>query len=130
MKELGGKTAVVTGAASGIGFGLASRFAAEGMQVVMADIEEEALAKAEAEVAATGAAVLAVRTDVSSRASVDALAQATFDRFGPPHIVCNNAGVSGGGGPIWETTENDWAWVLGVNLLGVVHGIQAFVPAM
>ena len=131
MEDFRGKTAVVTGAASGIGRGLATRFAAEGMRVVMADVEAEALEKAAAELEADGAEVLTVVTDVSDRASVDALAAATIDRFGPPNVLCNNAGVSGGGGgAIWETTDKDWAWTVGVNLMGVVHGIQAFVPAM
>jgi NAD(P)-dependent dehydrogenase (short-subunit alcohol dehydrogenase family) len=130
MQELSGRVAVVTGAASGIGRGLAERFAAEGMKVVLADVEEQALAAAEADLAATGAEVLAVATDVSSRTSVDDLADASVERFGAVHVLCNNAGVSGGMGPIWQTTEADWQWVLGVNLMGVVHGVQAFVPGM
>jgi NAD(P)-dependent dehydrogenase (short-subunit alcohol dehydrogenase family) len=130
MQELTARVAVVTGAASGIGRGLAGRFAAEGMKVVLADVEERALSTAEAELSATGAEVLAVVTDVSSRAAVDALAAATAERFGGVHVLCNNAGVSGGMGPIWQTTDADWQWVLGVNLMGVVHGIQAFVPGM
>jgi NAD(P)-dependent dehydrogenase (short-subunit alcohol dehydrogenase family) len=132
MQDVEGKVAVVTGAASGIGRALVDRFAAAGMQVVLADVEAEALAKAEAEVKAANPTVetLAVVTDVSQRASVDALAGATRDRFGGTHVLCNNAGVSGGGGALWETTERDWAWVMGVNLMGVVHGIQAFLPAM
>jgi NAD(P)-dependent dehydrogenase (short-subunit alcohol dehydrogenase family) len=130
MRELSGRVAVVTGAASGIGRGLAERFAAERMKVVLADIEEGPLAAAEGELATAGADVLAVVTDVASRASVDALAAATAERFGPVHVLCNNAGVAAGMGPIWEATEADWQWVLGVNLMGVVHGVQAFVPGM
>ena len=130
MQDVEGKVAVVTGAASGIGRALIDRFAAAGMKVVLADVEVEALEKAEAEVATTGAETLAVVTDVSQRASVDALNAAAVERFGAVHVVCNNAGVSGGGGALWETTERDWAWVMGVNLMGVVHGIQAFVPGM
>jgi NAD(P)-dependent dehydrogenase (short-subunit alcohol dehydrogenase family) len=130
MQELGGKVAVVTGAASGIGRGMADRFAAEGMRVVLADVEADALATAEKELAATGAEVLAVPTDVADRDAVLSLADAATDRFGTVHVLCNNAGVSGGGGALWETTDRDWDWVLGVNLMGVVHGIQAFVPAM
>jgi len=130
MDQLEGKVAVVTGAASGIGRALVDRFAAAGMKVVLADVEAEALAKAEAEVHSTGAEAMAVVTDVSDRASVDALAEAVAHRFGGTHVLCNNAGVSGGMGALWETTERDWAWVMGVNLMGVVHGIQAFVPGM
>ncbi len=130
MQDVQGKVAVVTGAASGIGRAMIDRFAAAGMRVVLADVEAEALAKAEAEVASTGAETLAVVTDVASRASVDDLAATVADRFGGTNVLCNNAGVSGAGGPIWETTEHDWSWVMGVNLMGVVHGIQAFLPAM
>ena len=130
MEGFAGKVAVVTGAASGIGLGLAERFCAEGMKVVLADVETEALAAAQTTLRDAGAEVVALETDVSDRAAVDALADAAYDRFGAVHVLCNNAGVSGGGGPVWETTPNDWTWVLGVNLLGVVHGIQAFVPRM
>jgi NAD(P)-dependent dehydrogenase (short-subunit alcohol dehydrogenase family) len=130
MEQLEGRVAVVTGAASGIGRALIDRFARAGMRVVLADVEEEALAKAEAEVAASGAETMAVVTDVSDRASVDALAAAVAGRFGGTNVLCNNAGVSGGGGALWETTDRDWSWVMGVNLMGVVHGIQAFLPGM
>src|SRR3954453_8761584 len=132
MQDVEGKVAVVTGAASGIGRALVDRFAAAGMHVVLADVEAEALEKGEAEVAAAnpGIDTLARVTDVSDRNSVDALAAATTERFGGTNILCNNAGVSGGGGALWETTERDWAWVMGVNLMGVVHGIQAFLPGM
>ena len=130
MEVLEGRVAVVTGAASGIGRALADRFAAEGMRVVLADVEEEPLRAAAEELEANGAEVIAHPTDVSDRASVEALARATIEHVGVPHVLCNNAGVSGGGGQIWETTGNDWSWVLGVNLMGVVHGIQAFVPRM
>jgi NAD(P)-dependent dehydrogenase (short-subunit alcohol dehydrogenase family) len=127
MRELSGRVAVVTGAASGIGRGLAGAFAREGMKVVLADVEDEPLHAAAAEI---GGDALAVPTDVSDRASVDALADAAYDRFGAVHVVCNNAGVAGGGGALWETSANDWTWVMGVNLMGVVHGVQAFVPRM
>ncbi len=130
MQEFEGKVAVVTGAASGIGRALVDRFAASGMRVVLADIEGEALAKAEAEVQSTGAETLAVVTDVSDRSSVDDLAAAVAGHFGGTNVLCNNAGVSGGMGALWETTDHDWSWVMGVNLMGVVHGIQAFVPGM
>lgn len=130
MRTLEGKVAVVTGAASGIGRSMADRFAQEGMEVVLADVEEGALADATREITGTGAAAIGVPCDVSSRASVDALAEAAVSRFGAVHVVCNNAGVAGGMGPVWETTSKDWEWVLGVNLMGVVHGIQVFVPLL
>jgi NAD(P)-dependent dehydrogenase (short-subunit alcohol dehydrogenase family) len=129
VKELGGKVAVVTGAASGIGRALSDAFAAEGMHLVMADIEDDALEAAAKEVGQGGTKVLAVRTDVSNGADVDALAARAVDEFGTFHVVCNNAGV-GSGGTMWELTEADWAWVLGVNLWGVIHGIRAFVPRL
>jgi NAD(P)-dependent dehydrogenase (short-subunit alcohol dehydrogenase family) len=130
MKEFRDKVAVVTGAASGIGRAMAERFAAEGMKVVLADVEEGALARAEAAMKAGGATVLAVRTDVSRAADVEALAAKTIDAFGAVHILCNNAGVPPVTGPSWELTEADWQWVLGVNLWGVLHGIRVFVPIM
>jgi NAD(P)-dependent dehydrogenase (short-subunit alcohol dehydrogenase family) len=130
MQEFQGKVAVVTGAASGIGRALAERFAAEGMKVVLADVETEALAEVEAELRGRDAAVLAVPTDVAQGAQVEELARRTLDAFSAVHILCNNAGVAGGGGPIWEATEADWRWVLGVNLWGVIHGIRVFVPIM
>lgn len=121
--------AVITGAASGIGRGMAERFAAEGMAVVIADIEEQPLAKLEADLRTKGATVLAVRTDVSNAADVENLAVQTVDTYGAVHILCNNAGVVCSR-PIWEHTPADWEWVLGVNLWGVIHGIRAFVPRM
>ena len=121
--------AVITGAASGIGRGMAERFAAEGMTVVLADIEKEPLTKLETDLRAKGATVLAVRTDVSNAADVENLAVQTLDTFGAVHILCNNAGVVCSR-PIWEHTVADWEWVLGVNLWGVIHGIRAFVPRM
>ncbi|MBI5289291.1 MAG: SDR family NAD(P)-dependent oxidoreductase [Chloroflexi bacterium] len=130
MKEFEGKVAVVTGAASGIGRGLAERFAAEGMRVVVADVEQPALDDAARQVASAGAEVLAVRTDVSKEADVQALAAKTLERFGAVHILCNNAGVGGGGGTSWEMPLVDWEWTLGVNLWGVIHGVRAFVPLM
>ncbi len=127
LDDLEGKVAVVTGAASGIGRALADRWATEGMKVVLADVEEGPLGAARDELDDAGAEVLAVVTDVSDGDQVDALAAATLEHFGAVHLVCNNAGV-GGGGLSWEASRDDWAWVLGVNLWGVIHGIRAFVP--
>ena len=128
MQNFEGKVAVVTGAASGIGLALAERYAREGMKVVMADIEATALGKAATSI---GGDVLPVLTDVSNPESVDALAQAALDRFGKVHIVCNNAGVLGGRpGAIWEATLNDWRWILGVNVWGVIHGLRTFTPIL
>ena len=129
MKDLQGKVAVVTGGASGIGKAVAAKAAAEGMRVVIADIEEGALKDAERELAGGGADVLAVRCDVAEGESVRALRDQALDRFGAVHLVHNNAGV-GLGGPIWEVPESDWRWILGVNLWGVVHGLAAFVPLL
>jgi NAD(P)-dependent dehydrogenase (short-subunit alcohol dehydrogenase family) len=129
VKEFKDKVAVVTGAASGIGRGLADRFAAEGMRVVLADIQDDALQAAESEISDAGATVLAVRTDVSRREQVEALAQRAVERFGAVHVVCNNAGV-GGGGLIWEQPLEDFEWVLNINLWGVIHGVRTFVPIM
>ncbi len=123
------QVAVITGAASGIGRGLAERFATEDMAVVLADIEEEPLAKLEADLRAEGTTVLAVQTDVSKADSVENLAAQTYTTFGAVHILCNNAGVVCSR-PIWEHTLADWEWVLGVNLWGVIHGIRTFVPRM
>lgn len=129
MQELAGKVAVVTGGASGIGLGMAKRFAAEQMKVAIADVEEPAIAAAAKELEALGAEVLAVQTDVSLWESVEAFAAAVFDRFGTAHVVCNNAGV-GPGGVTWELSPEVWEWVLGVDLFGVIHGIRAFVPRL
>ncbi|MEE9284693.1 MAG: SDR family NAD(P)-dependent oxidoreductase [Dehalococcoidia bacterium] len=130
MKDLKGKVAVITGAASGIGRALAQRSAGEGMKVVLADVEEEALATAERELKAGGATALAVRTDVSRAEDVEALAQKAFDAFGGVHLLCNNAGVGSAAAAVWEDTLADWEWVMGVNLWGVIHGIRTFVPRM
>ena len=130
MKEFRDKVAVVTGAASGIGHAMAERFATEGMKVVLADFEEQALAKTEREMKASGATVLAVPADVSQGTDVEMLAERTLDAFGAVHVLCNNAGVAPPGGPCWERTVADWEWVLGVNLWGVIHGTRVFVPIM
>jgi NAD(P)-dependent dehydrogenase (short-subunit alcohol dehydrogenase family) len=125
-----GRVAVVTGAASGIGFGLAERFAAEGMRVVMADVEEPALREAAGRLSGSGAAVLPVTTDVSRADQVEALRDEAVRAFGAVHVLCNNAGVGGPHGPLWLVPPGDWDWVLGVNLGGVINGIRAFVPLL
>lgn len=126
--ELGpGKVAVVTGAASGIGLALANAFAAAGCSVVLADVQEDALAAAAIEVGSHGVDTLTVVTDVSKMDQVDALAAATMERFGAVHIVCNNAGVGGAGDP-WVGPIETWEWVIGVNLWGVIYGVRAFLP--
>jgi NAD(P)-dependent dehydrogenase (short-subunit alcohol dehydrogenase family) len=129
MRDLQGKVGVVTGGASGIGKAVAAKAAAEGMKVVIADIEEGALKEAERELSGGGAEVLAVVCDVAEADSVRGLRDRALDRFGAVHLVHNNAGV-GLGGPIWEIPESDWRWILGVNLWGVVHGIAAFLPLL
>jgi NAD(P)-dependent dehydrogenase (short-subunit alcohol dehydrogenase family) len=128
MQELGGRVAVVTGAASGIGLGMARRFAAEGMRVVMADIERNALQAVADELASSGSEVIAAPTDTSVLDEVEALAALTLDRFGAVHVVCNNAGVGSRGLPFRELPLRDFEWVLGVNLWGVIHGLHAFLP--
>jgi NAD(P)-dependent dehydrogenase (short-subunit alcohol dehydrogenase family) len=130
MREFKDKVAVVTGAASGIGRGLAERFAAEGMRVVLADIEQPALEQAARELTDAGASVLAVRTDVSKLADVEALAARTVERFEAVHVLCNNAGVGGGGGLSWDASLESWQWTLGINFWGVVYGVRTFVPQM
>jgi NAD(P)-dependent dehydrogenase (short-subunit alcohol dehydrogenase family) len=129
MKTFKGGTAVITGAGSGFGLET-SRIAAErGMNVVMADVQQDALDRAAAEIRAFGAEVLPFRLDVAHAAEVEALGAATQARFGAPSIVFNNAGV-GAGGLIWENSAADWAWVIGVNVMGVAHGMRVFTPMM
>ena len=132
MNEFTGKVAVVTGAASGIGLAFARRFAEEGMNVVLADIEAEPLEAAQAAISAKGAKTIAVRVNVMNDAEVKRLADTAFETWGNVHILCNNAGVSGGAGAdgLWNVPGEDWAWVLGVNFSGVLHGIRHFVPRM
>ncbi len=129
MDEFEGKVAVITGGASGIGLATARALAKEGMKLVLADIEQSALDRAVEEFEGAGTECLGVRTDVGDLASVQALADATFERFGAAHILFNNAGVAIGG-PIQGMTHADWEWLMRVNLWGVIHGVEAFVPRM
>ena len=135
MEQLEGKTAVITGAASGIGFAMTEQFLRDGMRVVMADIEEGALVAAAERLTASGGAasraedVLAVPTDVTDIASVHNLRDEALRAYGAVHVVCNNAGVAPGG-PMLETTADDWAWVMGVNVNGVAHGVVTFGPLL
>ena len=129
MKNFAGKIAVITGGASGIGLAMAERFGAEGMKLVLADIEPEALDGAVQRLQASGVETHAVRCDVSKFSEVEALANATLERFGKVHVVCNNAGVSITG-PIFKMSLDDWRWVHDVNIWGVIHGIKAFVPIL
>lgn len=129
IQDFKGKTAVLTGAGSGFGLECARIGAARGMNLVLVDVQPDALARAEAEMTAAGAQVLARRVDVSSAEQMEALATEVRDRFGAPHFVFNNAGV-GAGGLLWENTVADWNWVLGVDLWGVIHGVRLFVPMM
>ncbi len=132
MDSFAGKVAVVTGAASGIGLALAHRFADEGMKVMLADIEEEPLAAAEAAIRAKGGTAIAVRTNVMAEAEIRRLADTAFATWGNVHVLCSNAGVGGGAGAdgIWNVPREDWDWVLGVNFSGVLHGVRHFVPRM
>ena len=129
IQDFKGKTAVLTGAGSGFGLECARIGAARGMNLVLVDVQPDALARAEAEMTAAGAQVLARRVDVSSAEQMEALATEVRDRFGAPHFVFNNAGV-GAGGLLWENSVADWNWVLGVDLWGVIHGVRLFVPMM
>jgi NAD(P)-dependent dehydrogenase (short-subunit alcohol dehydrogenase family) len=125
-----GDVAVVTGAASGIGLGIAEACAGRGLSVVLADVEPEALTEAESRISSLGVPTLAVRTDVSDRAQVQDLHDRAVDRFGGVNLVCNNAGVSVPTRVVWEMDELDWKWVLGVNLWGVINGVSTFVPGL
>ena len=130
MQEFRGRVAVVTGGASGIGKALAKALLAEGAKVVVADVERGALDATAAELGARGGDLASVVCDVSDPASVSALADAVYARHGACHLLFNNAGVGAPNLNVWETTPNDWKWVHGVNVLGVAHGVQAFVPRM
>ncbi len=129
MQDFNGKVAVVTGGASGIGRSLVKELLAAGAKVVLGDVEQKALDRVLAEFSGSGE-VLGVVTDVSSSDSFNALADKVFDTYGVCHLLFNNAGVAAPSANVWETTDNDWKWVHGVNVHGVVHGIQAFVPRM
>ncbi len=129
ISDFKNKTAVLTGAGSGFGLECARIGAKLGMNLVLADVQQDALDRTVAEMQAAGAQMLAMRVDVSKAEQMQALADATFARFGAPHFVFNNAGV-GAGGLIWENSVQDWEWVLGVNVMGVVHGVRLFTPMM
>lgn len=131
MRELRDRVAVVTGGASGIGLGMAKAFAAEGMKLVLADIESEPLEKAVSELTSSGASAIGVETDVSKAAALDVLRDRTLSEYGAVHVLCNNAGVGGSGaGPLWALPQEEWDWVMGVNLTSVVYGIRSFVPVL
>jgi NAD(P)-dependent dehydrogenase (short-subunit alcohol dehydrogenase family) len=129
MREFKSKVAVITGAASGIGYGIAERCAREGMKIVLADVETGPLTKAERDIKDLGTETLAVPTDVSKAGDVEALAKRTLDAFGAVHLLFNNAGV-GPGWTAWGSSLADWQWILGVNLWGVIYGVHFFVPIM
>jgi NAD(P)-dependent dehydrogenase (short-subunit alcohol dehydrogenase family) len=129
ISDFKNKTAVLTGAGSGFGLECARIGAKLGMNLVLADVQQDALDNAAAEIAALGAHVLPFRLDVSKAEQVEAMGAATLERFGAPHFVFNNAGV-GSGGLIWENTLKDWEWVVGVNIMGVAHGVRVFTPMM
>ena len=130
MKDLAGRVAVITGGGSGFGLEFARLGALNGMKLVLADVQQDALDAAVADVRERGAEAIGVRVDVSREEDVDRLAAETKSAFGAVHLLFNNAGVAGGGGYVWESSLKDWKWVLGVNLMGVVHGIRSFVPLM
>lgn len=131
MELRAGQVAVVTGAASGIGLAMARRFAAEGLKVVLADVERDALDEAASGLRAEGADVHARVVDVGERQQVLDLAESVYETYGAVHVLCNNAGVgSGAEGRMWEHEPNDWKWAFSVNVWGVFHGVQAFLPLM
>jgi NAD(P)-dependent dehydrogenase (short-subunit alcohol dehydrogenase family) len=131
MKDVRNKVAVITGAASGIGLAMAQRFVRAGMKVVLSDVEVEPLAAAMAQLRAAGGDVHQVITDVAKPEQVQALARESLSKYGAVHVLCNNAGIFEGGGiPSWQTSLDDWNWILGVNLMGVIHGLRTFLPIM
>ncbi len=130
MKVFADRVAVVTGAGSGIGRALAQRFAREGMRLVLADVEGSAVRETARLLTQAGAKVIAEVVDVSNQRDMDRLADLSYSEYGAVHVLCNNAGVAGGGAPVWEQSPATWAWVLGVNLWGVIHGVNSFVPRM
>jgi NAD(P)-dependent dehydrogenase (short-subunit alcohol dehydrogenase family) len=130
MDVLAGKTAVVTGAASGIGLGMTEAFANRGMNVVMADVEESVLEAQATRLQDANLPVTACLTDVTRKAHLERLLATTVSAYGNVHVLCNNAGVGAGGGPLWKVSEADWQWIMSVNLDGVVAGIRTFVPHM
>ena len=129
ITDFKGKTAVLTGAGSGFGLECARTGAKLGMNLVLVDVQQDALDAATAEMQAAGAQVLPFKLDVSNASQMEAMGAAVFARFGAPHLVFNNAGV-GSGGLIWENSVKDWEWVLGVNVMGVAHGVRVFTPMM
>jgi NAD(P)-dependent dehydrogenase (short-subunit alcohol dehydrogenase family) len=131
VEDLQGRVAVVTGGASGIGRAMAERFGRKGMKVVIADVEKSALEEAVGAMTADGREAIGVVTDVADYTSVCKLRDAALDAYGGVHLLCNNAGIGAGAeGALWEHELNDWRWAIGVNLYGVIHGINAFVPGM
>ena len=130
MKDFANKVAVITGAASGIGKAMAQRFAAEGMRLVLADIEPAPLSQLGRELCSAGSVAIWERTDVSKPDDVERLATKVYDEFGAAHLLCNNAGVFPPGAPVWKEPLNTSHWMLNVNVFGVLHGVQAFVPRM
>lgn len=130
MEEFEGRVAVITGGASGLGLAMAQRFADAGMNIVIGDIEAEPLAMAEAAITAKGVKVLPLRIDVAKAEGVEALAEGAYRHFGGVHVLCNNAGVGGSPGAMWELSLEDWRWVIDVDLWSVIYGVRSFVPRM
>ena len=129
MKEFRDKVAVITGGASGLGLAMAKRFAAEGMKLVLADIEEDALRRVEQDFRKAKVPVIGIWTDVSRAQDIERLAEKALATYGAVHVLCNNAGVAPNGA-VWENTLADWEWVMGVNVWGVIHGVRTFLPIM